>query len=185
MKDTHSPYTHNSIDPDASDNAYEGDYHEGDYNSYAAYDAYGEPYQHSAYEVYDDDGYAPEDYGEDYDQEAFDQGTFYDESYSDENYSDEGYGEGYSEGYEEGYQDEHAYAEHFAQENGDFVLYHEPYIPEDERLPAEPRWTRRRVIWLVIALIIIAGLILLFVLPLVNHLLMPSTPTPIQPGSMI
>lgn len=163
MKDSHSPTTQdNQAHYDANEAAYEA----------AHMDAYGDEYtEYDEHEAYADEAYAYESY----EDEAHE---IYDEEYD----SGEHYDEGHI--YDEPYYDDPAHYENGAYDDN-IAYYGEAYIPEDERLPLEPRWTQRRVIYLLIALVVIIGLMLLFVLPLVTQLLAPPSPTPIQPGSML
>lgn len=58
-----------------------------------------------------------------------------------------------------------------------------PYRPAeigDEELEP-PRWTPRRVVYLLIALVILAALVVYLVLPLIDMLLLPPPPPPPTP----
>ena len=64
----------------------------------------------------------------------------------------------------------------------DYLIYDDGYIEQ------EPRWTRRRVIWLLIAIVIIAAMVGLLALPLLQPLLMPAPsyiPPPVTPPSQL
>ena len=57
----------------------------------------------------------------------------------------------------------------------DDVIY---YIPEEDRLDTEPRWTKRRVVMLLIALVMIGTLLVYTLAPLLQHLFyQPPLPT--------
>jgi len=61
-----------------------------------------------------------------------------------------------------------------AAEGVDFLIYDDGYIEQ------EPRWTRRRVIMFLIALVIIGAIIIVLLAPVLQNLIFPA-PTYIPP----
>ena len=66
-----------------------------------------------------------------------------------------------------------------------FELIDEVIIPDAEGIEADepPGWTLRRVLYLLIALLVIASMVLWFVLPLIE--LMNQPPPPLGPADLI
>ena len=64
---------------------------------------------------------------------------------------------------------------------------HGPYVPlsHEEDDEHEPVWTKQRVVYLIIALLIIAAMLLYLVLPLVEMALRPGSPVPLPPPDLL
>ena len=68
------------------------------------------------------------------------------------------------------------------EEQVEYLIYDDGYIDD------QPHWTRRRMIWLVIALLIITAMILVLILPLMQTYITPIPsyiPPPATPPSQL
>ena len=77
-------------------------------------------------------------------------------------------------------------AEYYEPYANTYGIAHEPYRPDEqwdvpEEATPEVVWTKRRVVYLLIALILIAALIVYLVLPMVDLMLNPPPPPPLRP----
>lgn len=72
---------------------------------------------------------------------------------------------------------------YFDPESGDYLIY-----DDDGFVEQEPRWTRRRVIWFVIAMVIILAMVGLLIMPFLQSIMIPLPsyiPPPATPPSQL
>lgn len=136
---------------------------------------------HDEQTAYDAQHYENHDSAE-YDADYYEEDAYYDEAYNGEAYDEDGYVEPYddypveAEAY---YRHDPTYADYEDSTYDEHIFVDSPHEEEDRV------WTRQRVLYLIVSLIVIAALILLLVLPLINQIINPPPPNIIQPGSML
>lgn len=67
-------------------------------------------------------------------------------------------------------------------ESDDYLIYDDGYIEQ------EPRWTRQRVVWFLIAMVVIVAMIGVLIMPLLQMVITPIPtyiPPPITPPSQL